>query len=166
MLFGPQSDDAPPANNASTLEAIDALYHLEMQANLMSIRHQRRRDRLQRSLDEWSAYWPVAMGIFVSLFAPQIRDLVEPFRPWGLWVSFPMVALAIRPEVYLGSKMAALLPTALMYAQFPLEGWLAKVALRGRVTPYGVMLQVLYFHALCLMELWLVSGGLTHLLVH
>lgn len=165
MFIGPQPDDAPPVNNASALEAIDALYHMEMQANLMSLRTQRRRDRLNKSMAEWATYWPMALGILVSCFTPQLREFVEQYRPWGLWISFPMVALAIRPEVYFGSKMAALLPTALMYAQFPIEGWLAKVALKGNVTPYGVAMQVLYFHGLCIMELWLVSGGLQQALL-
>lgn len=166
MLFGSQPDEAPPVNNASALDAIDALYNLEMQSNLLYLRQQRRRERVNKSLTEWAAYWPVALGILVSCFTPQLREFVEQYRPWGLWISFPMVALALRPEVYLGSKMAALLPTFLMYAQFPLEGLLAKVALKGNVTPYGVAMQVVYFHALCLMELWLVSGGLMHLLHH
>ena len=113
---------------------------------------------------EWSAYWPVGVGIFVSFFAPQIRDLADPFRPLGLWISFPMVALSIRPEVYMGAHMAALLPTAMLYLQFPLEGLLAKIALKDNVTPYGVMLQVLFFHALCIIELWLVNGGFWHLI--
>jgi len=47
---------------------------------------------------------------------------VEPYRPWGLWVSFPMVAISTRPEIYMGTKMAALLPTAMLYLQFPIEG--------------------------------------------
>jgi hypothetical protein len=164
MLFGTQSDDAPPVNNAAALEAIDSLYHLEMQSNLLYLRHQRRRERVRKSLSEWAAYWPMALGILLSCFTPQLREFLEQYRPWGMWIGFPMVSLALRPEVYLGSKMAALLPTALMYAQFPLEGLLAKVALKGTVTPYGVAMQVLYFHGLCVMELWLVSGGLQHLL--
>ncbi len=105
----------------------------------------------------------MALGILISMVAPQMREFVEPYRPWGLWVSFPMVALTMRPEMNLGSHIAALLPTAMMYLQFPLEGFLAKVALKGHVTPYGVMVHVLYFHGLCIMELWLVNGGLWHL---
>jgi len=52
----------------------------------------------------------------------------------------------------------------MLYLQFPLEGLLAKIALRGNVRPYGVMVQVLYFHGLCIMELWLVNGGLWRLM--
>jgi len=162
--FGKQSDDAPQGNQSAALEAIDALYNLEMKANLMALRQQRRSARLHRSLAQWSEYWPVALGILVSFFAPQLREFVEPYRPWGLWVSFPMVAISIRPEIYMGTKMAALMPTAMLYLQFPIEGLLAKIALRGNVTPYGVMVQVLYFHGLCIMQLWLLNGGLWHLI--
>jgi hypothetical protein len=109
-------------------------------------------------------YWPVALGILASFFAPQLREFVEPYRPWGLWVSFPMVAISIRPEIYMGTKMASLMPMAMLYLQFPIEGLLAKIALKGNVTPYGVMVQVLYFHGLCIMQLWLLNGGFWHLL--
>jgi hypothetical protein len=74
-----------------------------------------------------------------------------------------MVALSIQPEVHMGSMMSSLLPTAMLYLQFPLEGLLAKVAQRGKVTVDGVMLQVLYFHALCVIDLWLLNGGLHNL---
>lgn len=165
-LFGTRSDDAPQGNAADAFAAIDALYSLEMKANLLALRNQRRITRLHNSLAQWSAYWPVALGVVVSFFAPQIREFVEPFRPWGLWISFPMVALTTRPEIYMGSKMAAMLPTAMLYLQFPLEGWLAKVALKGNVSAHGVVVQVVFFHGLCIMDLWLLNGGLWHLFGH
>ena len=94
-----QSEDIPQSNGSDALQVIDALYNLEMQANLMALQHQRRKERVSRSLSEWAEYWPMALGIVVSLFAPQLREFVEPYRPWGLWVSFPMVALTMRPEM-------------------------------------------------------------------
>jgi hypothetical protein len=162
--LGTQSDDTPQGNSSSALETIDALYNLEMRANLVALSQQRRTARLHRSLAQWSEYWPVALGILASFFAPQLREFVEPYRPWGLWVSFPMVAISIRPEIYMGTKMASLMPMAMLYLQFPIEGLLAKIALKGNVTPYGVMVQVLYFHGLCIMQLWLLNGGFWHLL--
>ena len=163
--FGPQPEEAETViHRAATLEAIDALYNLEMQANILALRDQRRRSRLQRSLEQWVDYWPMALGILISLAAPQIREFVEPYRPWGLWVSFPMVALSMRPEVYFGSKVAALLPTAMMFLQFPLEGLLAKLSLKGHVTVHGVIVQVVFFHGLCIMDLWLLNGGIYHLM--
>jgi hypothetical protein len=166
MRFGTKSgpENTSQSSGSDAVAAIDALYSLEMKANFLALRQQRRAERVQRSMAQWSAYWPVAVGIMVSFFAPQMRAFVEPYRPWGLWVSFPMVALAARPEVYMGSKMAALFPTLMLYLQFPLEGLLAKFALRGNVTAYGVIVQVLYFHVLCVLELWLVNGGVWQLL--
>jgi len=158
------SDAVVQCSGADMLQAIDALYNLEMRTNIAALRHQQRHLRRHRSLTEWSTYWPVALGILVSFFTPQLREFVEAYRPWGLWVSFPMVALSIRPEMYMGSKMAVLLPTAMMYLQFPMEGLLARIALRGNVTVYGVALQVLFFHGLCLVDLWLLNGGVLQLL--
>jgi hypothetical protein len=163
-LFGSQSGDAPQGNNSSALEAIDALYKLEMNANILALRQQQRKARLERSLGQWASYWPVALGMVISIFAPQIRDFADLFRPWGLWVTFPMVALSIRPEIYMGSTVASFLPAAMLYLQFPLEGLLAKVALKGNVTVYGVIVQVVFFHGLCIMDLWLLNGGIWHLM--
>ena len=159
-LFGAQSDEPAQGNNAGALDMIDALYKIEMHANILAIREQQRRARFDKSMAQWAQYWPVALGILISLFAPQLREFVEAYRPWGLWLSFPMVALAIRPEVHMGSAMAAYLPTALVYLQFPLEGLLAKVALKGHITVHGVIVQVVFFHGLCIIDLWLLSGGL------
>ena len=132
--FGSQPEDGPePANTGSSdaLTAIDALYNLEMQANLLALRHQRRKERVQRSLAQWAEYWPMALGMLISVFAPQMREFVEAYRPWGLWVSFPMVAITMRPELHMSSAVATMLPTVMLYLQFPLEGLLAKVARRA-----------------------------------
>jgi hypothetical protein len=64
----------------------------------------------------------------------------------------------------MGSHIAAMLPAALTYLQFPLEGLLAKIALKGNVTVHGVVVQVVFFHGLCIMDLWLLNGGLWQLL--
>ncbi len=163
-LFGSQYDDSAPSSGARALEMIDALYNLEMRANILALRQERRKARLQRSIAQWVEYWPVCAGILLSMVAPQMREFVEPFRPWGLWVSFPIVALSIRPEIYLGSHISAVLPAALTYLQFPLEGLLAKIALKGHVTVHGVVVQVVFFHGLCIMDLWLLNGGLYQLM--
>jgi hypothetical protein len=159
-LFGPQSDDSEQGNKSLALEMIDALYNLEMRANIMALRQEQRKARLQRSLGQWAEYWPMAVGILISVIAPQIREVADTLKPWGLWVSFPMVALFTRPEVHLSGRLAAMAPTAMLYLQFPVEGLLAKFALKGHVTPYAVMVQVIFFHGLCIMDLWILNGGL------
>ena len=73
--FGTQSDDAPQGNGSAALAAIDALYDLEMKSNLLALRQQRRTERLHRSLAQWSEYWPMAVGILISLVAPQIKEV-------------------------------------------------------------------------------------------
>lgn len=157
-------DASAQSSRSAALEAVDALYKQEMQANIAALRERRRQARLERSVAHWTEYWPVAVGVVMSFFAPQVHDLLAPFQQWGLWLVFPFVALAQRPEIYMGDKMAALLPMAMLYAQFPLEGWLAKILLRGNVTISAVAGQVLFIHGLCIVELWLVSGAFWQLM--
>jgi hypothetical protein len=158
------SDAGEQSSSSDSLRAIDALYTLEMKANLAALRQQRRRTRLQKSLKQWSEYWPVAIGIVLSICAPELRDIVATMQPWAMWIVFPLVVLAGRPEVNMGDVMAVYLPMAMLYIQFPLEGLLARLLLKGDVTVRGVAVQVLFFHALCIIELWLVNGGLWQLL--
>ncbi len=157
-------DAGAQSSRSAALEAIDALYKQETRANIKALRERRRQARLERSLAHWTDYWPVAVGVVISFFAPQMRDMLSPFQQWGTWLVFPFVALAQRPEVYMGDKMAVLLPMVMLYAQFPLEGYLAKVILRGNVTVAAVAGQVLFIHALGIVELWLVSGAFWQLM--
>ena len=152
-------DAGAQSSRSAALEAIDALYKQEMEANIAALRERRRHTRLEKSVAHWTEYWPVAVGVVMSFFAPQVRDMLAPLQQWGMWLVFPFVALAQRPEIYMGDKMAVLLPMVMLYAQFPLEGLLAKIMLKGNVTLTGVMGQVAFFHALCIIELWLVSGA-------
>ncbi|HUV70318.1 MAG TPA: hypothetical protein VMW15_11695 [Terracidiphilus sp.] len=148
---------------STALEAIDALYKRETQANLAALRERHRRKQLKQSIASWIELWPVALGIILSYFTPQLREIVAPFGRWGMWIVFPLEALSERPELYMGYKVAMFLPTLMFYAQYPLEGLLAKTILKGNMTIPRVMVEVAYFHALCVVELWLVSGGLWHL---
>jgi hypothetical protein len=145
-------------SRSAGISAIDALYKREMQANLAALTERRRKTRRIRSVRDWAEYWPVAVGIVISSFAPQIVALVSPFRPWGMWLAFPFASIASRPELGMNEGLAATLPLIILYAQFPLEGLLARFALRGRVTVLRVLGQMLFLHLLGALELWLVSG--------
>jgi hypothetical protein len=153
-------------SRSAALEAIDALYKQEMEDNIAALRAQRRRNRIERSISRWTEYWPVAVGVCISLIAPLLRELIAPLQQWGMWIVFPLVALAERPEIYMGDKMAVILPIVALYVQFPLEGLLAKTMLKGNVSLAGVAWQVLFFHALCLIELWLISGTFRQMFTH
>ncbi|HEV2484670.1 MAG TPA: hypothetical protein VGT08_03970 [Terracidiphilus sp.] len=152
------SNAQPQGNQSAGLSAIEAQYEREMQANLAALAERRRKTRRKRSVMDWAEYWPLAMGIVISCFVPQLHKLVVPYRPWGMWVVFPFAALIDRPEVGLSQGLASTLPLMIMYAQFPLEGLLARFGLRGRVTVLRVLGQVLFLHVMVFVELWLVSG--------
>lgn len=145
-------------NRLTGISAVEELYKREMLANLAALAERRRKTRRHRSVTDWTEYWPVAMGIVISCFAPQLHDFVAPFRPWGMWIVFPFAAIVDRPEVGLSQNLATTLPLMIMYAQFPLEGLLARFALRGRVTVLRVLGQVLFLHLMVFVELWLVTS--------
>jgi hypothetical protein len=73
-------------------------------------------------------------------------------------IVFPFAVIAGRPEIYMGDKVAALLPTVMLYLQFPLEGYMARTVLKGKVTVRGVIIQVLFYHLLAIAELFLLNG--------
>jgi hypothetical protein len=135
-----------------------------MKENLLALRERRRILRQQKSLMRLAEYWPVGVGIFFAMFAPALQDIVAPFKPWGMWIVFPFVSIAGRPEIFMGDKLAAMVPTFMLYAQFPLEGLLAKIALKGNTRPPAVAAQVLLLHVLCIVELWLANGSVWQLL--
>lgn len=159
-LFGAKagSTDAPSSTDSVGRRTLDALYEQELQTNLAALQENRRKNRRHRSLRDWTDSWPLAAGIVLSVFTPQLHHLIEPYRPWGQWIVFPFAAFLNRPEMNLKGDAAYTLPLAFMYLQFPIEGLLARVGLRGRVTLPRCLGLVLLLHACALLELWLANG--------
>lgn len=159
-LFGNKSgfDAGPDAGYSQALSAIDALYEREMQANMAALAEQRRKTRMQQSATHWVEYWPFALGVVISCFVPQVHALIESFRPWGMWIVFPFASILGNPEMNFANNAIAYLPVLFMYAQYPLEGLLARFGMRGHVTPGRVFGQVLVLHLFAIAELWLVNG--------
>jgi hypothetical protein len=160
-FFGNKSGfDSTLDHHVSGYQAIDALYEREMQANLAALSKQRQKSRRYQSAASWAEYWPFAVGVAISCFVPQLREVVEAFRPWGTWILFPFAAIANRPEVSLSNQVISNMPLLFMYAQFPIEGLMARFALRGNVTFLRVVGQVIFLHLFALTELWLVNSPL------
>lgn len=159
-FFGNNSEpgSAQQENNVSGFDAVDALYQREMQVNLAALEEQRRKSRRYESASTWLEYWPFAVGIAISCFTPQMHDLVQAFKPWGMWILFPFSSIANRPEVSTGNQIINNMPLFFMYAQFPIEGLMARFALRKHVTVLRVVGQVLFLHLFALVELWLISS--------
>jgi hypothetical protein len=147
-------------SHTTSLSAIDALYEQEMQANLAALTEQRRKSRRYQSAAAWAEYWPFAIGIAISCFVPQMRDFIDVYRPWGMWIVFPFASIANRPELSLGHQIITNMPLFFMYAQFPIEGLMARFAQRGQVSVLRVLGQVIFLHMFALFELWLVNSPL------
>ncbi len=157
-IFGNKSELGPGEGELSGFQAVDALYERELQANLAALNQQRRKSRRYQSANNWSEYWPFALGIAISCFVPQLRDFVELYRPWGMWILFPFASILTQPQVSFSNQIAGNLPLFFMFAQFPIEGFMARWALRGNVTFLRVFGQVLCLHLFALLELWLVNS--------
>lgn len=118
--------------------------------------HQRNR-RFDQNLRFFISLWPIAAGICLAAISPLLKDLAESHGQWAVILLFPFVVLADRPELKVG-PITHSLPAIMLYAQFPIEGLLARVILRRPVLPISVAVQVLLFHFLGIVEVWLLSG--------
>jgi len=162
-IFGNNSDmdSGAPDSHVSAFRVIDALYEQEMQANLAALTEQRRKSRRYQSAAHWAEYWPFAVGVAISCFVPQMRDYVDAFRPWGMWIVFPFASIARGSEITFSNSLIANMPLFFMFAQFPFEGLMARFAFRGHVTAMRVLGQVLCLHFFAVVELWLVNSPLS-----
>ena len=145
--------------------AWDALRELEMQANMTELRALQSMERRSRFVLRMVDYWPIAAGLILAAFAPALQALVAASAPWAMNIFFPFVVLVGRPELHLNGFLAHYLPLVMLYAQFPLEGLLAKVVLKRKITFSGVAMQVSFYHFLGAMQILLVSGALRQFFV-
>jgi hypothetical protein len=128
-----------------------------MASILSHLRQMRRQENHRLLLLSLVRMWPVAAGLCFACVAPQLRDMVVPLKPWGMWILFPFVSLAQRPELQFGGRLSPMLPLYMLYAQFPLEGLIARIASRQRVTFTGIAQHILFLHFLLAALLFLVS---------
>jgi hypothetical protein len=128
----------------------------DIASGLVLLDDQQRAQRHNKRIESLIRSWPILVGILLALCAPMMKDLLESFKPWGMWLVFPFVSLSERPELGLGDELKQLLPQIVLYLQFPLEGYAAKRFLKGRVTLRGVAGQVLLYHFLGVVQLLLV----------
>ena len=157
-LFGKKDKVKRPISHSEAVAAIDALYAMETEANLVALRERQRHNKRERALTHYMEYWPVGVGLLISLVAPQIHDLLLPNESIGMSLVFPLVVIAGRPELYMGDKLAALLPAVMLYLQFPLEGFIARTMLKGKVTVTAVLGQVLLYQLMAITLIWLLNG--------
>ena len=144
---------------------VDLQKKKELAASLALLREQQREIRRIRRVEWLISFWPIAVGLAIGAVAPELHTVAALFGYWGTVLVFPYVELAARPEIQVG-PITHTLPAIMIYAQFPIEGWLARHILRRQVRLSSVTAQVLLFHFLGIAELWLLSGALGKLLAH
>lgn len=130
----------------------------EVAAGLALLKERRRVERDEKRLKRLFAMWPVGVGLLLSTFAPVLRMVTDSYGPWVTTLVFPFVVLAERPELQVG-PITHFIPFFMLYAQFPIEGLLARIILRRPVLPISVAVQILLFHFLGIVEVWMLNGA-------
>ncbi len=149
--------------NYDPAAAMNAPRIQELRASLAVLRARRWAERRERFLSLLPTYWPIALGLLLGAIAPGLRAAAAAAGPWCMVLVFPFVLLAARPEIQAGGPITHALPAIMLYAQFPIEGWLARFILKRRTRISSVVVQVLLFHFLGIFELVLLSSGWSNL---
>lgn len=147
-----------PRERSKAIASWQAQRKRELEASLAVLEARRRAERNARLRANLQALWPLWLGIFLGLVSPAIAFLAEFISPWCMAVLYPFVVLARRPEIQVG-PITHLLPTVMLFVQFPIEGLLARVVMKRNIRPLGVAWHVLMFHFLGIAELWMLNGG-------
>ena len=137
----------------------------ERDASMAVLEERRRVEHREKLAQRLVSYWPVAAGLLLSGLAPWIMGFAASFGPWAMTLIFPFVMVARRPEVSAG-HFSYVLPTLVLYAQFPIEGLFARLVLKRGVKPVAVAGQVCLFHLLGILELVMLTNVPIRLLRH
>jgi hypothetical protein len=106
-----------------------------------------------------ASWWPVAIGVALAFFAPDLSRFATAYDPWGMRLIFPYVLFCGRPELGLSDELARTLPQLMLYLQFPLEGLLTELTFRRGVGLPGAIGQLVFLHLAGALVLFLVSGA-------
>ncbi len=150
------------------LQCYAAIEHERQQVSLrIKAFHQRLRNERQiRSMRSLASLWPVALGILLGVYAPTLRDLTTNSAPWALTLLFPFSALVGERGLHFNRDTAQALAQFLLYVQFPLEGLMARIVLKHRVSLFKVFGRVTFLHAFAVLYLVLASGSLSQFLTN
>lgn len=150
-----------PGTPGYSLAYIEMMWKVEMDTAIARLHRRLELERKRLTRQYWVRFWPVAVGIVAACFAPELREVLDAvFKPWGEVMVFPFVLLLERPEMHLHGALASALPHLMLYAEFPLEGLLAKSIIVGKVTPVAVFGRVACLHLLASTLLLMVSGAI------
>jgi hypothetical protein len=103
--------------------------------------------------------WPLAVGIFLSGFAPEWQAIATQAGIWVLRFTFPFALLAAHREIGIDAHMATVLPQLAVFLQLPIDGTLLMLSMLRSRSLMNAIVQVTAIHALCAFVLWLVASG-------
>lgn len=159
----PEQDRPEVRANSRLAFDVDAVVKLERAAGQVMAREKERDRRRRAAIKHVISFWPFGVGIFLAFLAPLLHSFVAPWQPWGMWLVFPLVELVGRPEAHVNNQAAIQLQHIMVYAEFPLEGLIARWAIRQRVSFSGVASHLCFLHALGAVDLFLLSGVLNQI---
>jgi len=159
----PGPDDGKGRSPSSAAVDVDLIIKLERAAGAQRAREIDLERRRSAQLNYLVSFWPVGVGVLLAFVAPLLHDLVSPWQPWGMRLLFPFVVLAGVPETHLNNQASISLQHFLIYAQFPLEGLIARMAVRSRLSFSGVAGHLCFLHFLGAVDIWLLSGVLNQM---
>lgn len=129
-----------------------------VQANIAILRRRQLDERRQRRFEKIASYWPLWLGVLLAVISPQLEAIAQSYGSVGMTLVFPFVELASRPEMQFASFMH-MLPSFMLFAQFPLEGLVAWSMLRRGLSPMRVAADVALIHCFGILDLWLLNAG-------
>jgi hypothetical protein len=106
-----------------------------------------------------ASFWPLAVGLFLTGFAPEWQSIATQAGVWVLRFTFPFALLATHREIGIDSQMATVLPQMALYAQLPIDGILMMLSFARSKSLKAAIFQVTAVHAVCAFVLWLVATG-------
>jgi hypothetical protein len=166
MLESPQfakECSGVPTGSLSSAYIATELERLHLKARIAAVNKQMRRERQARSYRYWATFWPVALGALLGAYAPLLRDLIAGHAPWAATLLFPLSVVAQQREIHLSLTMAQAISQVMLYAQFPLDGLLARKILKHRPNVMSVCGQVACLHTLAVLYIALVTGSLSQI---
>lgn len=147
--------------------APDVVAEIERRQLFLHLQAYHERLRLEQQSRFWrrmASFWPVALGLVLGLCSPYLYGLVTESANWAATLLFPLTAVTDQRDLHMSRSLAQALSQILLYAQFPIDGLLARMLLKRRVGVLEVCEQVTFFHVFIALYLGLASGYLGQML--
>ena len=102
--------------------------------------------------------WPLAVGLFLSGFAPEWHTMATQAGVWATRFTFPYSLLAMHLGIGMSGRLAAM-PESVLYAQIPIDGLLMTIALACGRSLKSTIASLLLLHGVCTLLLWLLTSA-------